>query len=90
MASDSANGAASVADQEDCEMTTGELFEIEEDEACGRFLIAARDLDEGELILSETPTGKLQILLEYLDLIIEFPCSSWSKQRIPDCLLRML
>ena len=32
-------------------------FKVEEDEACGRFLVASRDLSQGEHILTEKPTG---------------------------------
>ena len=32
-------------------------YEVEEDESCGRFLVAARDLQMGEEILTEKPTG---------------------------------
>jgi len=31
-------------------------YEVEEDEACGRFLVASRDLSQGEHILTEKPT----------------------------------
>ena len=33
------------------------LFEIEEDEDCGRFLVAKQNISQGELILIEQPTG---------------------------------
>ena len=32
-------------------------FEVNEDDDCGRFLVAKRDLPQGDLILSEKPTG---------------------------------
>ena len=32
-------------------------YEVEEDEACGRFLVASKSLEQGDLILSEKPTG---------------------------------
>ena len=33
------------------------LFEVEEDEDCGRFLIAKQKIIQGEVILFEKPTG---------------------------------
>ena len=40
-------------DSNECEPT----FEIEEDEDCGRYLVAQRNLEQGEVILMEKPTG---------------------------------
>ena len=41
----------------DLELETEKPYEVEEDESCGRFLVAARDLQMGEEILTEKPTG---------------------------------
>ena len=47
-------------------------FEIEEDEDCGRYLVAQRNLEQGEIILREEPTGnytgceRIQIHLNYI------------------------
>ena len=41
-----------------CDSNEGEpTFEIEEDEDCGRYLVAQRNLEQGEVILREPPTG---------------------------------
>ena len=32
-------------------------FEVEEDEDCGRFLVANRNISQGKIILVEKPTG---------------------------------
>jgi hypothetical protein len=39
------------------------LFEVEEDEDCGRFLVAKQKINQGQVILFEKPTGKLVIIL---------------------------
>ena len=33
------------------------LFEVEEDEDCGRYLIADQKINQGQIILFEKPTG---------------------------------
>ena len=33
------------------------VFEVEEDEDCGRFLVAEQTIDQGQVILFEKPTG---------------------------------
>ena len=50
--------------REQCLQTTYEpLFEVEEDEDCGRFLIAKQKINQGQVILFEKPTGKFVIIL---------------------------
>ena len=33
------------------------LYEVEEDEDCGRYLVASQNIDQGQVILFEKPTG---------------------------------
>lgn len=40
------------------------LFEVEEDEDCGRFLVANRNISQGKIILIEKPTGIRQNRVE--------------------------
>ena len=49
------------------------LFEVEEDEDCGRFLVAKQKINQGQIILFEKPTGKSVIILRNYDFKISSP-----------------
>ena len=34
------------------------LFDVEEDDDCGRYLVASQNIEQGQVILFEKPTGR--------------------------------
>ena len=53
------NGGGGLASTMEAEEAGGLPYDIEEDESCGRYLAAGRDIQLGEEILTELPTGDI-------------------------------
>ena len=53
------NGGDGLASTMEAEEAGGPPYDIEEDESCGRYLVAGRDIQLGEEILTELPTGDI-------------------------------
>ena len=47
--------------EEDVQKSYEPLFEVEEDEDCGRYLVAKQKINQGDVVLFEKPTGKRTI-----------------------------
>ena len=56
--SDDDTSVMNCSEANECDQNDELPYEVEEDEDCGRYLVAQRNLQQGEIILVETATGR--------------------------------